>query len=260
VLALVIAAGSGGSSGGASAGDVIEVPIMLKGTMGVTVGLGGLGGSCNGPLGDGVGRTFGENGGNSTFGPLLAIGGKGGAPVGSDGLAGVLGSGSGCDSSALRLGGIGSKYDGGGNADHRGSPHPAGGGAGNSGDGASAANDTHSGNGGPGVLSAVLGTRVGGGGAGGVYGDIAHGAVPGVGVDGGGNGGNEFLAGIAGVDGTGGGGGGTGCSTGVESFVAGKGGKGLVVIRYPLVPPDTGRIFFFHTGAWYQAHPKKATP
>ncbi len=226
---LLVAGGAGGGSGliggaGGGAGGVIQdssYPITL-GSITVTVGTGGAGGS----------NSLGGNGTDSIFGTHTAIGGGGGAQGFTDSTPGGNG-GSGGGGAALNSvfgpngnPGTGTVTQGNNGGLAYGAPSYAGSGGGG---GASTpggdANGTNAGNGGNGITSSISGSAVdyGGGGGGGGFGAIA-----GTGGLGGGGAGN--TTGGAGTNGTAntGGGGGAGSNT-----AGGNGGDGVAIIAYP---------------------------
>ena len=89
VWVLVVAGGGGGggivsyAGGGGGAGGFVEVPsypVTPGGSVSLSVGNGGA-----------VGTPTGSNGGNSTFGSLIAVGGGGGGTTNSPGYLGAPG-------------------------------------------------------------------------------------------------------------------------------------------------------------------------
>ncbi|CAE7556653.1 unnamed protein product [Symbiodinium natans] len=245
---LIVAGGGGAGSGGGGGGGVIMGSKMIhKGTeWTVKVGGGGKAGQ-----GGGVERdpskpaTKGED---SMLGSLVAIGGGKGADYTRTPGGGGSGGGGGFDqnhqSSAPGTPGQGFH---GGLTNQRG--YGAAGGGGGAGEpGGSAPKKHYGGKGGDGVSSDITGALkwYGGGGGGGVNhnGDILIAGGGGAGGKGGGGRGGDFgakahsasKARFTGTDGeanTGGGGGGTD----PESTVAGKGGSGIVIIRYKSAQP-----------------------
>lgn len=257
-VAQVLVVGGGGSGGvgrgtlgggGGGAGGVVfsNSYTLTASSYSVTVGEGGQSVTSYGP-------TNGNNGQNSIFGTMTAVGGGGGgsdydsAPLynGSDG-----GSGGG---SVISSSGVGmaiqtpqansSSYYGnnGGVAVQSGPGYPAGGGGGAGSTGFSpnlSGYPNKGGNGGAGVtINFVSGYptgyfAAGGGGSGGfdgAGGGVKDGGVGGSGIGGDGNGGNLQYA-TAGQANTGSGGGGGGWGSG--SGESGAGGSGVVIIQYP---------------------------
>lgn len=222
---LVVGGGGGGgggngstgahySGGGGGAGGLIyntSIPVSA-GTYTVTVGSSGTGYA----VGDG------DNGGNSVFESMTAIGGGGGGKYATNGKNGGSGGSPGRDkitpvagSGTVGQGFSGHIFAGGG-----------GGGAGEPG-----GTDAPGYQGGDGLQYSISGTPVfyagGGGGA-----QIS--AAPNYGGDGGGGLGNNNVVttpgpGGSGVANTGGGGGGSG-----NGYSAGSGGSGIVIIRYSI--------------------------
>lgn len=235
----VIVAGGGGSTfqlgGGAGAGGyrgsvqgelsgggaTPEVPMFLSKnqTYAVTIGAGGAGSLSN--------SSFGQQGSDSTFNSITALGGgKGtGQSMFQAGQSGGSGSGGARNANGGGAGTTGQGYAGGSGTNSMSSL----GGGGGGGAGAAGGNATSSaaGAGGNGVQSSITGTAVyragGGGGA-------THDVVPASGgLGGGGNGGRTNgtpSEGTAGTANTGGGAGGGSLNTGYA------GGSGVVVIRY----------------------------
>lgn len=225
---LIIAGGGGGGAssygGGGGAGGALTGTTQIvqgSGTRTVTVGSGGLGYN--------PGVTIGTNGGNSSFGGFVAVGGGYGGSDNAGQYPGANGGsgGGGADRDPITAPGgkgvVGQGYDGGGgialwNDQWKGEWPGGGGGA-----GAPGANGTGGagGNGGIGIISTITGTSTyyAGGGA-------AHGATGGLG--GGANGGvGGTGAGSSGTNNTGGGGGG-GHNNG------GNGGSGTIILSYPI--------------------------
>lgn len=217
---LVVAGGGSGGhyfGGGGGAGGVIyqtNFPVTPGASITVTIGAGGAAKSVSG---------IGNNGGNSVFGSLTAIGGGGGgnysvAPyLGQNGGSGGGGSFGGY---AGGSGTIGQGYDGG----------PSGGNNNGSGGGGAtspglAPTGLIGGNGGLGINYSISGISLyyagGGGGAG--AGSNSGGSG---GIGGGGDGGNSVISGVSGIANTGGGGG------GVNAGTSGAGGSGIVIIKY----------------------------
>ncbi len=231
---VVAGGGSGGgssgqsiASGGGGAGGVIynSSYSLSDRTYAVTVGNGGTGVA---------GFTAGNNGQNSIFGSLRAIGGGYGgtwvtAPTGGgsggaagengqtlDGAAGILGQG--------YAGGNDNGYD-------SLVPSAGGGGGGGGAIGGSSTTDTIGGNGGIGFLSSISNSSVYYGGGGGGAGSTTLGSG---GNGGGGNGrGVTTGTGTSGAANTGGGGGGSLTNVNEAAQPGGAGGSGVVIISYP---------------------------
>lgn len=239
VEVLVIAGGGAGGgyggndgSGGGGAGGVIydtNFSVTPGTAYTVTVGAGGAG------VG---GATRGNNGGNSVFGSLTAVGGGGGGSEGASnqrpGASG--GSGGGAGGYGVNPGGTataGQGFDGGACT----APGDGGGG-GAGGPGWSGL----VGNGGPGKqfsISGTITTYAGGGGAGGDKRN-SRGAGGGLGGTGGGGRGqnaSDSVAPESGTANTGGGGGGAAGSNPLygagTTLTSGSGGSGIVIVRYP---------------------------
>ena len=229
---------SGTSGGGASAGSALSMAADTTYT--IKIGDGGFGGTSRLPDG--------RNGRNSsisgtTITDVVATGGgRGGYSQGQPGAAG--GSGGGGNYNAA--GGTASTspvqgYNGGA-ATSGGAGNPGGGGGGAGGVGKA---ETPS-NGGDGGEALVNSLRTGapvyyaGGGGGGVYGSgnssIGLGGNHATNKGGGGDGGqvNTTTHGGHGTPNTGGGGGGTSIATNVHGPSGGKGGSGIVVLRYTI--------------------------
>ncbi|MDI6401265.1 invasin domain 3-containing protein [Balneolaceae bacterium ANBcel3] len=231
--------GSGGTSlefvdagaGGGGAGGLIHQTISV--TPGenylVQTGAGGIA-----PTED---NTPGQNGENSRFGTMIALGGGGGiggGPAGGDGFGSDGGSGGGGrgDPGGAGLqpgsesGGFGNR---GGNSDGAptGAPAGGGGGAGSAGGDVSGFSGEQGGQGGAGRELAITGQSIfyAGGGGGGTAQDRNPPGEGGIG--GGGTGGNDNIAPTPGVHGLGGGGGG-----GNNSRPGADGGSGIVIVRY----------------------------
>lgn len=259
VRVLIVGGGGGGGNdegGGGGAGGFIEdtsFSVTQGSTVAVTVGSGGSGSL-------GVTNNKGENGANSIFGDLTAIGGGGGGSAanfsntaanqttyfaGNSGGSG--GGGKGSESTYTFTGNAGAGTAG------QGSNGGAGGsGIGGGGGGANAAGST-TGAGGAGKTSTMITTTIatsfsvgevsgsnvyfaaGGGGGRGNTSTTAGGTG---GLGGGGNGGDDNSKNSAGQTNTGGGGGGAcggsagGCGTDGKSFSGASGGSGVVIIRF----------------------------
>jgi len=252
---IVAGGGSGGSGsgfnaagGGGGAGGVLQgaVSISVGDTYTLTVGNGG---ATAAPF------ALGNNGTNSVFNTLVAIGGGAGASHTVQGqspnnIAGSAGGSGGGGSGSTDLGGVGGAGGAGtagqgnnGSAGANDQPLSGGGGGGAATAGVAAAtgNGARAGSGGAGILSNITGTPIyyGGGGGGGIYSYYNTpyiGALPGLGgIGGGGNGsGNYSNAGADGTANTGGGGGGGTTNDPILSpsgTNGGAGGSGIVVLR-----------------------------
>ena len=241
-----------GSYGGGGGGVLyIQNYNLIPQTYGVTVGAGGIGGvaAVLNTFGSVWGQvpTQGSNGGNSSFGSLIAYGGGGGgsnyyysgiaAPgiafsgfpglSGGSGGAGYLGAGSGVS---------GQGFAGVNSSAYNGSVGGGGGGAG----GTSTASSSSAG---PGILNSISGTATYyGGGGGNAVDAFLFANYPVAGGAGGGGTGSVFnamngiyIAGTAGTAGTGGGGGGSSVVSDYVSYAGMpgyNGGSGIVIIRY----------------------------
>jgi hypothetical protein len=235
---LAVAGGGGGAgkeAGGGGAGGMIDTTISVPdGSHAVTVGIGGAGG-----YGGYKERDKGWNGTNSVFRTLTAIGGGTGGGTARLAAPGNGGSGGGAGHGvAPGQGTAGQGHRGGSYSNTQGSS--GGGGAG--GVGGDQVGFSRGGHGGPGRYSDISGdnTAYAGGGGGCLntdYGDSDSLQGKG-GVGGGGNSGkgNQVIyAGspVNGVDGLGGGGGSGGWSGDwFSGQTGGKGGDGIVIIRY----------------------------
>ncbi len=242
---LAVAGGGGAGHGGGGAGGVIsQSNVAVSGSVSVTIGQGGAGSRFH------YQRTN-DNGHNSKFGSLNAVGGGGGGhwyPGANPGASGGSGGGAGADytnSANISLGVAGQGYGGG--VSCSGSYGGAGGGGGAGGVGqnggpTAAANNqcngtntglnpTLGGNGGIGIQSSITGTAewYGGGGGGGTNTNSGPSNTGGFGGQGGGGNGSwcANCIGENGTDGTGGGGGGGDCEG-----QGGDGGSGVVIISY----------------------------
>jgi hypothetical protein len=227
-------AGGGRHAGGGGGAGVIYNPLYslnLGVAYTVTVGAGGSGFALNSGYG---GR--GNNGGNSVFDTLTALGGGGGGGY-ADGLAtatGATGGSGGGGAYAEGLpggnGSAGSGTSGQGFVGGVGSQPWNGGGGGGAGGAGSNASGQIGGGGGPGRLFSISGTPVYYAGGGGGCGEGGPGTTNGGagGVGGGGNGNSTYnpTVATAGTANTGGGGGGSRDAPGAA------GGSGIVVIRY----------------------------
>lgn len=217
---LIVAGGAGGGlKGGGGAGGYIYVTgqtITKNQSLGVFVGNGGLKST---------------NGDNSVFNGSTAIGGGKGADYNySDGSSG--GSGGGASgyvppNYSYPGGGTTGQGTSGGNGCSS-NPSPGSGGGGGAGQSGGTGTNYYGGNGGSGITNSITGSAVVYAGGGGGHG-ISNGPTRGIGgTGGGGNGG-----GTTGTDGTNGLGGGGGAGT----TTPGKGGSGVVIIKYSLSQP-----------------------
>lgn len=232
VEALVIAGGASGghvpdtgnsySGGGGGAGGFLyeAAHALPAGSYPVVVGAGGTGST-----------TTRNNGANSTFDTMTAIGGGAGAEGSSGGFPNNPGNNGGSGGGGSRDGAGGTATAGQGS---NGGTGTAAFGSSASGGGKGAVG-THSGSnvgaaGGAGSANSISGASVtyaGGGGSGG------YGTTGGAGGSGGGGaGGGDRLNGVAATANTGGGGGGAGSSVAGVACAPGNGGSGTVVIRY----------------------------
>jgi hypothetical protein len=253
VEVLVVAGGGSGGSrhagGGGAGGLIYNSSFLVSAPVNVTVGDGGASIS---------GSVQGINGSNSVFSTLIAIGGGGGGrditqPAGNGGSGGgqfgTSPTGQGTPGQGNN-GGLGSQP-----SNFNGSIYTYGGegtygGGGGGGAGAVGTNSTSStgpgitaGAGGIGLQYSISGTPTyyAGGGGGGATTTSGSGSTGGAGgLGGGGAGGgsvNNLTNGQAGTDGTGGGGGAGGFTSGTN-FASGKGGSGIVIVRYKLDTQD----------------------
>lgn len=247
--------GSGGTSndnsvgGGGGGGVVYGTDQALKHPLVITVGAGGVITEGCTPYATPDGESSSIYVASDTPTTLTAFGGGHGAGCGENGQATTGGSGGGGHSTWVSLGGggTGGSVDGpasgslvflgsSGGAGHSGGDVDAGGGGGGATEEGSAGSVNGGGNGGEGFASDISGQSVvygsGGGGsstvgpgAGGTNAGNASGLVPAV----------DLLSPYDGVDGTGGGGG------GIANGNPGRGGSGVVVIRWAGAElPDTG--------------------
>ncbi len=251
VEVLVVGGGGGGGSlgGGGGAGGLIhrqEWPVTPGGTVPVTVGSGGPGGPA-----DPAQRA----GAPSTFGPLVAWGGAGGSshpgqPIGQGPAVGppaapgnISGSGGGASytcPSGWNSGTAGQGFRGG---DTGGSPPHACSGGGGAGGVGGTGQGGHAGEGGMGRQVAISGFPAWyAGGGGGSHGPQSAAGKGGTGGGGGGARNNSNPYGYYrqlptgessdGQPGTGGGGGASGHNGGFPYGLGGKGGPGIVIVRY----------------------------
>ncbi|NBT24107.1 hypothetical protein EBT11_05615 [bacterium] len=221
---LVVGGGGGagfdGGGGGGAGGVITNTVSVVAGTSyPVVVGVGGAAAIAqSGPNG--------SPGGNSQFGSITAIGGAGGYNGHAGSTATTTGGSGGGE--GFNGGGPGNGTPGQGNRGGYKYADSAGGGGGGAGELGGSASNGRGGNGGKGIQSDISGvaTWYGGGGAGGSW--NGFGGIGGLG--GGGNGGgNAAPSGSDGVANTGGGGGGNGYASSNNS---GKGGSGIVIVRY----------------------------
>jgi hypothetical protein len=242
VLARVLAVGPGAGGGGAAlnvvggpggGGETIDITVEIDSTQAVVIGDGGLGGDATG--------TDGQPGGQTSLGTLV-IADPGGEGAGTAGVApgSRATGGGGAGVSSADPGGLGDPGGDGGDGFGSGTAgfRASGGAGGAGGDGVDAASSV-GGNGGPGILSDITGTSTGYGGGGG---GAAHSGTRGTGTHGGGNGDvADTTAGSAGEDYRGGGAGAVAAgSSGAESGL--RGGKGVLMVRHPMVVPSQGSL------------------
>ena len=236
-----------GTGGGGGAGGLLTgiVPVTAGTSYTVTVGSGGAQVQGTGP---GAGSK-GNNGTDSIFSSITAIGGGAGSGGSGSGNVGVGSGGSGGGGKGLLPGGSG--ILGQGNAGGT----PAGGGAtsgsvnaywtGSGGGGAgtvglNSTSDSIGANGGAGIASAISGTvtTYAGGGGSGTQGIATLG-----GVGGGGSGGRYVNTNAPARNGASNSGGGGGGAANEYNFTTGAGGSGIVIVRYP------GNVQFYTGGA-----------
>lgn len=226
----VYPAGSGGGGGGGHVTVADRTPV--SDTIDVVVGAGGSGGLASLPDAYQNNDTiFGGVGGTSSFGSVTASGGDRGGPATFYSQMNAGGDGG---SSGRHINGYNAWTSGGLN-DWEGA-----GGGGGAGSAGRAGTDIGGqggtgGAGGGGHTSSITGSAVqygGGGGGGGVTTVDNLSGEGGDGTHGGGYGGGRYSAATNGTDGVGGGGGGGGYKDGSTSAAGGRGGDGIVVIRY----------------------------
>ena len=230
---LVVAGGGCGGprdgTGGGGAGGLVYVesyPVTPGTSVPVIVGAGGRWG---------VGEISG-NGGDSSFGSIVAIGGgRGGSHERGPAASGGSGGGGGSYESSVIEGGSGTPGQGNDGGDAK-PTHTGGGGGGAGAAGSTPPSSSIGGDGGAGLdFSAIFGADVGdegwfaGGGGGGAY----TGTAGGVGGKGGGGDGTHITStsGMSGLPNTGGGGGGCGWI----STNSAPGGSGVVIVRWGYV-------------------------
>lgn len=225
--------GSNGAGGGGGAGGVTynaSVAVSAQAYT-VTVGTGGAGSSPTGGTN--------TNGNTSSLGALVSVtgGGAGGGYNGSSTTApntGGSGGGGGSSASGSFTGAAGTAGQGNAGGNGRATSTTtaqAGGGGGGAGAVGQASAATYGGDGGDGFTSSITGSSVvyGGGGGGGKR---STGSAGNGGSGGGGKGGLS-AAGSIGTNGLGGGGG-----AGANGYSGGRGGDGVVIVRYPYNPPS----------------------
>ncbi len=242
---LVVAGGGGGgavSGGGGGAGGLIfesSYSVIPGNNISLTVGDGGAGGTDR--------NTRGENGEDSVFLTLTAIGGGGGGSISNrEGLSGGSGGGANSRPSALGgnavLGGMQGSDGGDGVGVESTSSGSGAGGGGYSEAGQNTIDQWNAGDGGSGAyFGDIFGNEYGesgwfSGGGGGGYSNHSNNPNGYAGVGGNGGGGDGRTGSTAGVSGstnTGGGGGGGGYNgSGWTGGNGGKGGSGIVLIKY----------------------------
>ena len=222
--------GNGGSGGGGAGGVIYRAGFAVTPSTAYTVTV-GAGGARTAVGSNGVGN----NGSNSVFGALTAIGG--GAGNGWESKAGQTGGSGGGGSGLAGRGGYGTTgqgYNGGAGGNQTG-VYSGGGGGGAGGPGADGPGDAGGvASGGPGLNFDISGTATwyGGGGGAGTEQNTAIAIATGQGgIGGGGRGGYTSTQGADATASTGGGGGGGGYVSG-DSRIGGAGGSGVVIIRY----------------------------
>jgi hypothetical protein len=221
---ILVVAGGGGAGfdggGGGGAGGVITNTVSVTADTDYAVVVGAGGAAAINTTGNGA------PGVNSQFGLVTALGGAGGYS-GNASITATTTGGSG-GGQGFSGGGPGYGTPGQGNNGGNNSYIWAGGGGGGAGEAGGNASGTNGGNGGNGIQSDISGlaTWYGGGGAGGAW----NGTGGTGGSGGGGNAGSNFpRSGSDGTPSTGGGGGGNGYA---DDATSGKGGSGIVIVRY----------------------------
>lgn len=244
----VLVVAGGGSGGGSTAGGGGAGGLIYNASYGVTSS------AITVTVGDGgsqaMEQTTGNNGQNSVFGSLTAIGGGGGgftsaATNGGPGLDGGSGGGGARYGAKVNARGLGTSGQGNDGGTYGTDTYPGGGGGGAGAVGA-APTASKSGNGGDGLSYSISGSLVyyAGGGGGGSQSSGGNG-----GQGGGGAGTSNGTTGTAGTTNTGGGGGGGWYYSGGRG---GAGGSGIVIARYltntnfyatdnPTLVPNTGQ-------------------
>jgi len=252
---VVIGGGGGGGSyvaggGGGGGGVVIVKDYDVYGHVTVDIGEGGAGATPS--------TRVGSNGGQSSFGEIIAYGGGGGGGCNYNGNKGASGGGGGSPySSTTTSGGLGISgqgMNGGGGKEYTASSYnygPGGGGGGFGQAGGSAVVNSRGGHGGTGyTLVTPFSTLLfAGGGGGGVHHDKYP--TPGNGQFRGGKGGQggkgTYHGGAAAVNsGSGGGGGGGGMNGEKPTGNGGKGGSGYILVNYSIsnikpIPTHSGK-------------------
>ena len=244
---LVVGGGGGGGAwrgGGGGAGGVLQGILSVEPGVPLDVVVGDGGSGAPG----GTNNAGGQNGGNSQFKTIIAIGGGGGGigqnqnnSGGSGGSGGGAGGASETGSQASGSGTVGQGNAGGDSYDDTFNATPrAGGGGGGAGQTGGAASSGQGGDGGDGISVYITGAlQIFGGGGGGA----SNSGGSGSGGIGGGGDGNTTGNGFPGADNTGGGGGGGG--GGYQSLnQGGDGGSGIVVIRELLENPPPVQVFY----------------
>lgn len=210
--------GTNNASGGGGAGGFLTGTLNLSAVpYPITVGAGGTSSA-----------DFVFNGGDTTFNNLIAYGGGFGGFYKVSNAGNPGGSGGGGRVSAAGGGGISGQGNNGGQGLNQG----GGGGGGGAGSSGATATTVNGATGGSGIVSSITGTSItyaGGGGGGSA--ETGTGGAGGSG--GGGNGATYNNNASNGVNGLGGGGGGAGGTTGAVRL-GGKGGSGIVVLRYTI--------------------------
>jgi len=237
VSVLVVAGGGGGASfsgGGGAGGLIYNSAYAINGSnISVVVGDGGAGSSTSDSGINGL------NGAGSVFGNITATGGGGGGSrntgyVGKAGNNGGSGGGGAPgDSGILGTGGNASPAGQGNNGGYETSFGWGGCGGGGAGAVGGNASGNTAGAGGNGLNYTINGSNVyyAAGGGGGTY---SGGGTAAAGGNGGGGNGSKTGNGDAGVANTGSGGGGSG-----YQLTGGKGGSGIVIVRFLTTIPDT---------------------
>jgi hypothetical protein len=262
---LIVGGGGGGGgiyhAGGGGGGGVLagSTTIAPTGSYTIVVGAGGSAGNSSLQGGDG---------GDSSAFELTAIGGGGGGGEATGGRTGGSGGGGAWSPSSSPGSGTVGQGNGGGSGVglatyNAGQPRAGGGGGGAGAAGANAdAASQSAGAGGAGAISYISSAEAvyfgGGGGGGGGFNTVgdSRNSVGGAGGLGGGGNGANTLAGASGAgdgtDGLGGGGGGAA----QDGALAGKGGSGVVIVRYLGEPQATGGTIteFEDEGGSYTVH------
>jgi len=242
---LVVGGGGGGGGngggGGGGGGFVYQTGHSVSGSVGITVGAGGIGSEDS--------SIAGSNGGSSSFGAISALGGGGGASrdggnAANNGAAVASGGGGGATSNATRrAGGTASQgFAGGpgnGNSSSDQGCNSAGGGGGGAGGSGAVGGNNVGGNGGAGQQSAITGTNAfyaAGGGGGTTNFNIGCGntsmscnGTPCANIING-TGGSSVGGNGESTDGA--------ASTGSGGGAERNGASGIVIIRYPITNPN----------------------